>query len=73
MKRPDSNWMKASAVGIEMAAGVVVGLLGGQWADAQLGTDPWLTLFGLIVGAGVGFKAILRVAKSFDDDDQPRS
>jgi len=64
-----SRWMRASAVGIEMAIGVVLGLLAGQWADEKLGTDPWLTLLGLVLGAGVGFRALLALTRPTGDDE----
>jgi F0F1-type ATP synthase assembly protein I len=53
-----------------MAVAIVLGLMGGAWADEKLGTDPWLALVGLLLGAGVGFRALFRVARLKGDDDE---
>lgn len=66
---PAGKWTRASAVGIEMAVAIVLGLMGGAWADEKLGTDPWLALVGLLLGSGVGFRALFRVASSSDDGE----
>jgi hypothetical protein len=34
---------------------VGLGMLGGRWADARLGTEPWLFLLGAVLGIAVGF------------------
>jgi F0F1-type ATP synthase assembly protein I len=54
-----------SAVGIEMAAAVAIGTIGGQWLDRTLGTTPWLFWFGLTVGIGAAVRAVLRVVREF--------
>jgi F0F1-type ATP synthase assembly protein I len=41
------GWMFLVSVGL--------GMLGGRWADGQLGTEPWLFLVGALVGIAVGF------------------
>ena len=64
----DHMWRLAgrySAVGIEMAAAVALGTLGGVWLDKKLGTTPWLFWFGLAVGVGAAVRAILRVVREF--------
>jgi len=58
-----------SAVGIEMAAAVVIGTLGGLWLDSKLGTEPYLFIFGLVVGVGAATKTIIRIAKQTKLDD----
>ena len=42
-------------LGMTMAASVLVGVLGGRWLDNRLGTTPWLTVAGLLLGVGTGF------------------
>lgn len=54
-----------SAIGIEMAAAVAFGALAGSWLDRKFGTEPWLVIFGLIVGTGAAVLAILRVVRDF--------
>ena len=52
-----------SSVGIEMAASVAAGTFGGLWLDGQFGTEPYLFLFGLVVGTGAAVKAVVRVTR----------
>ncbi len=49
------------AVGFQLAATVVGGLLLGSWLDKRLGTDPWLTITGIIVGSIGGFYNLFRI------------
>lgn len=58
-----------SAVGIEMAAAVAIGTLGGLWLDGKLGTTPYLFWFGLAVGIGAVVRTIVRVIKTTKLDD----
>ncbi len=61
---------RASSIGIELAAGTLMGLGGGWWLDKKFGTDPYLTLLGLIIGAMAGFKALLQVAKQLQEEEK---
>ncbi len=47
-------------VGFQFGASIVFFLLVGQWLDRRLGTDPWLLLLGVFVGAGAGFYSLYR-------------
>lgn len=47
-------------LGLELALSVLVGLLGGQWLDRQIGTGPWLTLLGFGFGVMAGFRSLWR-------------
>jgi F0F1-type ATP synthase assembly protein I len=58
-----------SAVGIEMAAAVAFGTLGGYWLDGKLGTAPWLFWFGLVVGIGAAVRTVVRVARTTKLDE----
>ncbi len=49
------------AVGLQLAATVVGGLLLGQWLDQKWGTLPWLTLAGMVVGMVGGFYNLIRI------------
>lgn len=55
-----------SSIGIEMAAGVSIGALGGWWLDERFGTAPYLLIFGLVVGAGAAVKAVVRAVRRTD-------
>ena len=46
--------------GLQFAVSVVLFLYLGQWLDRKLGTDPWLLLVCLFLGAGGSFYSIYR-------------
>ncbi len=43
------------SLGVMFAAAIALGLYGGYQADKWLGTKPWLTLAGGLLGIVVGF------------------
>lgn len=47
-------------VGIQFAGAILLFLFLGRWLDQRLGTEPWLLLAGVFVGAGAGFTSIYR-------------
>jgi ATP synthase protein I len=51
-------------VGLQFVVTVLVCLFAGQWIDGKLGTYPWLMIAGMMVGGGVGFWSLMRVAKA---------
>lgn len=55
---PGEVWKRAGpylSLGTMFAAAIVGGLLAGYWLDKWLGTSPWLTLGGLLLGLVTGF------------------
>ncbi len=71
--RRRSGWFEAgryAAVGIEMAASVVIGLLMGTWLDRWLGTAPWLALVFLLLGAVAGFRALFLTLRAWQREDE---
>jgi len=56
------------AVGLEIAAAIGIGYLGGQFLDRKLGTTPWLTWVGFAAGVGAAIKALVRVVRSYQKD-----
>lgn len=48
-------------VGFQLAAAVVAGLLLGDYCDDRLGTAPWLTMVGLLLGATGGFYNLIKI------------
>ncbi len=57
--------LDASSIGLELGISVVLGLVGGYYADRALGSTPWLMLLGLALGLFAGFRGVLRyVAKA---------
>jgi F0F1-type ATP synthase assembly protein I len=61
------------AVGLEIAAAIGIGYIGGQYLDRKLGTTPWLTWVGFAAGVGAAIKALIRVVHSYQKslDDNP--
>lgn len=53
-------------MGIEMAAAVSICTLGGWWLDQRFGTEPYLLIFGLIVGTGAAVKTVVRAVRRTD-------
>jgi len=53
------------AVGIEIAAAIGIGYLGGHYLDHKLGTQPWLSYLGFLAGIGAAIKALVRVTRAY--------
>ncbi len=49
------------AIGFQLAASVVGGLILGGWLDKRYGTTPWLTVTGLLIGSVGGFYNLIRL------------
>ncbi len=47
-------------LGLQFALSIVVFVYLGQWLDRRLGTEPWMLLSGLLLGAGGSFYSIYR-------------
>lgn len=47
-------------VGLQFAGSIVLFLLVGQWLDSRLGTEPWLLIGGVMLGATAGFYSLYR-------------
>jgi F0F1-type ATP synthase assembly protein I len=56
------------AVGIEIAAAICIGYLGGRYLDHKFGIQPWLTTIGLFAGIGAAVKALVRVSQDYKRD-----
>ena len=56
-------WGVYGALGFQLAAMVIGGLLLGHWIDRRFGTVPWFTLAGLIIGSIGGFFNLIRIAR----------
>ena len=53
---------KYSALGLELAIAVVLGLAIGHYLDKWLGTGPWLTVVWLGIGFAAGVRSLYRAA-----------
>ncbi len=47
-------------LGLQFALAILLFVYLGQWLDRRFGTEPWLLLIGVFVGAGGGFYSIYR-------------
>lgn len=52
-----------AAAGLELAIAIVVGYFGGRYLDAWLGTTPYLSYVGLLLGIVAGFRNLFSLAK----------
>ncbi len=49
-----------AGVGLAFAASIALFLVVGMWADKRFGTEPWLMIAGVVVGASAGFWSMYR-------------
>jgi F0F1-type ATP synthase assembly protein I len=54
-------------LGLEIVLSIVVGVFGGRWVDAKLGSAPAFLIVGFICGVGAAGKAILRAWKEMKE------
>jgi F0F1-type ATP synthase assembly protein I len=55
-----------AGAGLQFVVAVLFCLFVGQWLDGKLGTKPWLMIAGMLLGGGVGFWSLLRLARTVD-------
>ncbi len=64
-KNEKNDWYASyaiySVVGIQLAASVIAGLFFGSYIDKKIGTTPWLTIAGLILGSAGGFYNLFKI------------
>ena len=67
---------KYSALGLEMALSVVIGVGIGYYLDKWLGTSPWLMIlwigFGFAAGVRSLYRAAVRSGKDLEKDEEER-
>lgn len=62
----NDGWMRAGS----FASSLIAGTLLGYFLDRWLGTEPWLVLVGILVGAYAGFLRIWEYIKELNEADQ---
>ena len=72
--KTDRQWVRQigvySGVGLTLVVSTVLGLWGGHALDGWLGTSPWLTLIGLLLGIASGFVNLFRAVGAFGRGEQ---
>lgn len=67
---------KYSALGLELAIAVILGLAIGYYLDKWLGTGPWMTVIWMAIGFAAGlrslFRAALRSGKDLEKDEEDK-
>jgi ATP synthase protein I len=58
----------AGSIGLSMVATILVGLFGGRLMDNWLGTGPWFTLVGILLGMVSGFWATYKQVTDVERD-----
>ena len=65
-----------SALGLELAISVVLGLAFGYYLDKWLGTGPWMTVVWIGIGFAAGvrslYRAALRSGKAMEQDEEEK-
>jgi len=64
-----SRTLGLATLGITMAASVGIGAGIGVWLDGRWGTEPWLTVIGVLLGSAAGFLELWRTVQRASDDD----
>jgi ATP synthase protein I len=71
-RQSERRWIRQAAVlsgvGLTLVIATVLGLWGGYALDGWLGTSPWLTLVGLLLGIAAGFVNLFRAVGLFDGE-----
>ncbi|HET6247455.1 MAG TPA: AtpZ/AtpI family protein [Tepidisphaeraceae bacterium] len=60
MPKNDSSWGLLVNLGSQLLAGVLLGLLIGQWFDRKYGWTPWATLVCTLLGVAGGMYSMIR-------------
>ena len=66
---------RAAGAGLQFAGAIVLFLFAGRWLDSRLGTEPWLLLAGVLIGAVAGFWSLYRqlTARPRAEKDRPEA
>jgi len=62
-KLPDNHkydWLAVSSLGAALVIATAIGFAGGYYLDQWLGTRPWLTIIGLVIGMAAGIWTVIK-------------
>lgn len=60
-----------STVGLTLVISTLLGTGAGYYLDGRLGTSPWLTVVGLLLGGAAGFVNLFRTVSALDREQKP--
>lgn len=67
-----SPYALAFGLGAELVGALAVCGLPGIWLDKKLGTGPWLTLVGVLLGIALGLFQLVRATSKRNDSGKKR-
>ena len=62
-----TNWSKYASIGLEMAVGIILGVVIGQWLDKRYHWN-WATVVGALLGFAAGFYLLIKNAMEINRD-----
>ncbi|MGQ9738633.1 MAG: AtpZ/AtpI family protein [Armatimonadota bacterium] len=60
----------ASSIGLSLVIPPVLGYFAGRWLDGRFGTDPILSMVGLIVGIVLGFVEMVQILAQIEREER---
>lgn len=63
----ETDWGRYAGIGLEMAVGITLGVLVGNWLDKRFGWH-WATITGAILGFASGFYLLIKSAMEINRD-----
>ncbi len=63
----DTDWGRYAGIGLEMAVGITLGVLVGNWLDKRFGWN-WATIAGAILGFASGLYLLIKSAMEINRD-----
>jgi len=70
---PGGSPASLAGVGFQFVASILLFLFIGKWLDEKLGTEPWLLIVGVFIGAAGGFYSMFRqVTRAQHDSERDR-
>jgi F0F1-type ATP synthase assembly protein I len=67
-EKDDGNWARFLGIGFEIAVGVGLGYVIGNYADHHMGTGPWGLIVGVIVGCFAGMYLVIKEVIKMNKD-----
>jgi F0F1-type ATP synthase assembly protein I len=64
----DRHWGKFASSGLELAAGIGLGVVVGMWIDRRWHCDPWGLLIGTLLGFTSGMYLLIKDAMKSNKD-----